>query len=119
MGQQTDFDTTCDATAGENADETVVARVAETGVADLRQVAAVEPPPVAEDALRVPTAAQTANDVARADRALAEIRVRQNDEQLEAERERSAELARWHHDDPSRAGRRRRDRYRRRHRGRR
>jgi hypothetical protein len=49
--------------------------------------------------VRVPSAAQTADSVDQAERVLTEIRAREADDRLEAEQERAAELARWHHDD--------------------
>ncbi len=47
----------------------------------------------------MPPVSQTADDVIHAERALTEIRARQADDQLHAEQERIAELARWHHED--------------------
>jgi hypothetical protein len=75
------------------------AGAAETAVADLREVAAVEPKPVAEDVVRVPSADQTSAAIAQAQRALAEIQAREAvDRQADTEH-RAAELTRWHADD--------------------
>jgi len=62
---------------------------------DIRDVAAVEPAPVDEDAVRVPTPQETADAIADANRALAEMCAREAADQQEAEH-RAAELARWH-----------------------
>jgi hypothetical protein len=67
---------------------------------DIRQVAAEEPAQVDEDHVRVPTAEETADIVARAQRALAEMeRRRAAEEQHAAEEARAEQLARWHADD--------------------
>jgi conjugative relaxase-like TrwC/TraI family protein len=71
-----------------------------TGSDDLRQVADAEPDPADEHAVRVPTAAETADSVRRAQRALEEIRRREaEDAAREAGEQRTAELVRWHRDD--------------------
>jgi hypothetical protein len=66
---------------------------------DLRQVAAAERDPVDENTVRAPTAAETADSVDRAQRALAEIRQRNGaDGAREAEERRTSELIRWYSD---------------------
>ncbi|PWV82443.1 conjugative relaxase domain-containing protein, TrwC/TraI family [Prauserella marina] len=73
---------------------------AETEVADLRDSAVNEEVPEHHDAVRVPTAEETADTVARAQRALLEIEQRQQlDQQHAAELAVSAELARRHAED--------------------
>ncbi len=72
----------------------------ETPPPDIRDVAAAEPERVEDDAVRVPSAEETADNLARAQRALAETRQRQADEQRHAaEQARAQQLARWHTDD--------------------
>jgi conjugative relaxase-like TrwC/TraI family protein len=71
----------------------------ETLAPDIRELAATEPPPVAEDAVRVPTADETANAAADANRALAEIRARDAGDQRREAEERAAQLRRWYSDD--------------------
>ena len=73
---------------------------AETGRRDVREVAAEEPAPVAEDLARVPDASETAEGVARARRAIAEIRVRTTEDEREAQDACAAELGRWHDHTP-------------------
>jgi hypothetical protein len=69
-------------------------------VPDIRQVAAEEPAQVDEDEVRVPTAEETADIVARAQRALAEMeRRRAAEERHAADEVRAEQLARWHADD--------------------
>ena len=76
------------------------ADAAETGVPDIRDLAAAEPRQVAEDVVRVPTADETAAAVARAQRALAELDKRRAiEERRAAEEARAAQVARWHADD--------------------
>ena len=63
-------------------------------------MAAAEPAPTQEDTVRVPSAEQTADSVARAQRALAEIRAREAAEEREAaEQQRAEQLSRWHTQD--------------------
>jgi hypothetical protein len=66
---------------------------------DLRDVAAAEPPQVDEDAVRVPTADETADAIERAQRAIAEISAREANDLREAEQHRAHELTRWHQAD--------------------
>ncbi len=67
---------------------------------DIRDIAAAEPARIEDDAVRVPSADETADNLARAQRALAETRQRQADEQRHAaEQARAQQLARWHTDD--------------------
>jgi hypothetical protein len=74
--------------------------LAETVVPDIRDLAAAETPRPIDDTVHVPTAQQTADDLTRARRALAETRQRQADEQRRAaEQSRAQQLARWHNDD--------------------
>jgi len=70
--------------------------VAEPPVADIRDVAAAEPPPVDEDAVRVPDAAETSAAIDRAQRGLAEIHAREAAEEREAAEHRAEDLSRWH-----------------------
>jgi hypothetical protein len=73
---------------------------AETPAPDIRDLAAAEPPRIEDDAVRVPSADETADNLARAQRALAETRQRQADEQRHAaEQARAQQLTRWHTDD--------------------
>jgi len=65
-------------------------------VTDLRDTAADEPAPIAEDYVRVPTPDETADSVQRAQRALHEITARQAAEDRQAVEERSQQLTRWH-----------------------
>jgi hypothetical protein len=72
----------------------------ETHAPDIRDIAAAEPARIEDDAVRVPSADETADNLARAQRALAETRQRQADEQRHAtEQARAQQLARWHTDD--------------------
>jgi hypothetical protein len=74
----------------------------ETPATDIRDLAAAEPTRIEDDAVRVPSADETADNLARAQRALAETRQRQADEQRhDAEQARAQQLARWHTDDLS------------------
>jgi hypothetical protein len=76
------------------------ADAAETAAPDIRDVAAAEPPQTGEDTVRVPTAAETADTITRAQRALAEIEQRRiQDERAAAEQARADQLNRWHTDD--------------------
>jgi hypothetical protein len=78
--------------------------VVETDVADIRDLAAAEPPQAAEDDVRVPSAEETAVAVERAHRALVEIDQRQAaDERRAADQARAEQLARWHTDDVDRS----------------
>jgi hypothetical protein len=73
---------------------------AETAAPDIRDIAAAEPARIEDDAVRVPSADETADNLARAQRALAETRQRQAAEQRHAaEQARAQQLARWHTDD--------------------
>jgi hypothetical protein len=97
--------TDADVTAGVDvdgtaADSTTGGVAVETGVPDVREVAAAEPPQAGEDAVRVPAAEETAVTLAHARRALAEVRERTAWEQeREAENEHAAQLIRWQVDD--------------------
>ena len=72
----------------------------ETAAPDIRDTAAAEPTRIDDDAVRVPSADETADNLARAQRALAETRQRQADEQRHTvEQARAKQLARWHTDD--------------------
>jgi hypothetical protein len=73
--------------------------VLETGVEDLREVAAREPRHRDEDVVRVPAAEETAAAVEHARRALIEIEARQAEEERETAAQREQQLARWHADD--------------------
>lgn len=79
------------------------ARAAETNVPDIRELAAREPKRAhrAEvDWSRVPTADQTADSIARAQRALAELEQRHQDDQRRCDEEaRARQLSDWHHQD--------------------
>jgi hypothetical protein len=71
--------------------------VRETDVADIRDTAAAEAPHAGEDDVRVPSAAEAADTVERAQRALREIRQRQAAEaQREVQAARDEQLTRWH-----------------------
>jgi hypothetical protein len=76
---------------------------AETDAADIRDQAAhdTKPEPRAEhDWTRVPSAAETADSISRAQRALAELEARTAAEQRrDAEEDRGRQIARWHADD--------------------
>ncbi|MGH3859633.1 MobF family relaxase [Actinokineospora sp.] len=77
---------------------------AETAVEDVRVIAETEPPVEEVDHVRVPSADETAETIARAQRALAEINARQEAEQQRAADEARAEqLARWAADDAAQA----------------
>jgi conjugative relaxase-like TrwC/TraI family protein len=72
----------------------------ETPAPDIRDIAAADPARIDDDAVRVPSADETADNLARAQRAMAETRQRQADEQRHAaEQARAQQLARWHTDD--------------------
>ena len=74
--------------------------VAETDLDDLRQVAATEPKLPEDDTVRVPSADETAHNIARAQRALTEIEHRRTlDQARAADEARSQQLARWHADE--------------------
>lgn len=74
--------------------------VVETVVPDIRELAATETPRPIDDTVHVPTAQQTADDLTRARRALAETRQRQADNaRHHAKQARSQQIARWHADD--------------------
>ena len=71
----------------------------EVPATDVREIAAAEPPPVEEDVMRVPSAADTARAIEDANRALVEMRAREaTDAQADAE-QRATVLTRWHTDD--------------------
>ncbi len=77
-------------------------RVGETALADIRDLAADEPPAAAEDTVRVPSSDETAGTIRRAQRALNEIQQRRAaEERHAAEQARADQLARWHDDDRS------------------
>ena len=67
--------------------------------ADLREVAAAEPRQAQEDVVRVPSADEVSDSVARARRSLAEVAARDEADQHAADHERAEQLARWHDDD--------------------
>ncbi|GAA3249529.1 hypothetical protein GCM10017691_60660 [Pseudonocardia petroleophila] len=66
---------------------------------DVREIAADEPRAMGEDAVRVPSADETADSIDGARRSLAEIRAREALDGREASEHRAAELAHWHADD--------------------
>ncbi len=74
---------------------------AETNLPDIRDIADREPRRLAkaeDDWTRIPTAGETADNVTRAQRALAELEQRRHIEQRRADEEaRSRQLADWHH----------------------
>jgi hypothetical protein len=70
------------------------ADAAETGVADLRDVAADEEPVQEREEVRVPSAAETADTIARAQRALREIEQRQVEARHTDEEAQAVELSR-------------------------
>jgi hypothetical protein len=77
---------------------------ADTHLADIREVAATEPAQASEDTVRVPSAEETAESVARAQRALAEMETRKAVEERHAEHEARAEqVAHWHADEQAAA----------------
>lgn len=89
-------------------DEHDLTHVAEQRDADvrtiIRQAAADQPIQDNTDVIRVSTAEETADTVARAQRALAELDERRaRDEQRAAEDARGEELTRWHADGTTRA----------------
>ncbi|WP_436493409.1 MobF family relaxase [Actinokineospora sp. HUAS TT18] len=77
---------------------------AEIAVEDIRVAAETEPPVVESDVVRVPSADETAETIARAQRALAEIHARHEaDAQRAADEARAEQLARWAVDDAANA----------------
>ncbi|GLZ49229.1 hypothetical protein Acsp06_54140 [Actinomycetospora sp. NBRC 106375] len=62
---------------------------------DIREVATSEPSPVAEDHVRVPTADETSAAVEKANRALAEMRAREDGDARAESEHREAQLAQW------------------------
>lgn len=62
---------------------------------DIREEASTEPGAVAEDHVRVPTADETSAAVERANRALAEIRAREEADARHEEEDRAEQLAQW------------------------
>ncbi|GAA4893170.1 MobF family relaxase [Actinomycetospora straminea] len=62
---------------------------------DIRETAEAEPPQVAEDNVRVPTADESSAAIERANRALAEIRSREEMDAREEEQHRADQLANW------------------------
>ncbi|PVZ08239.1 MobF family relaxase [Actinomycetospora cinnamomea] len=62
---------------------------------DIREVADAEPAQVAEDNIRVPTADETSAAIERANRALAEMRSREEMDAREEEQHRADQLAEW------------------------
>lgn len=73
--------------------------VAEQPDHDIREVAADEPRPQAEDDVRVPSADETAAAVESAQRALAEIRAREIADAAAEEQHRADQLSHWHDHD--------------------
>jgi len=71
---------------------------------DIREVAAAEPAPVAEDVVRVPSADETDRAIEQASRALAEIRARDVIDAEEAEQHRAAQLNSFHTHDQAADG---------------
>ena len=94
-------DITTERTADEQAVQPTPHRYApDTAVADIREIAAAEPPQTGEDTVRIPTATETADTITRAQRALAEIEQRRTeDERAAADQARTDQLNRWHTDD--------------------
>lgn len=90
----TDTASAGDATDDDTADDTVDGL--EQPERDIREVAAAEPAPTNEDAVRVPDADQTADDYLKATRALAEINARRVSDAQEEVEHRAEELDRWH-----------------------
>ena len=68
-----------------------------------RQAQAREAGPLDEDVVRVPTADETAETIARAQQALSEIQRREHLDRRREHDERTEQLARWHTDDTERA----------------
>ena len=68
---------------------------------DVREVAAEEPRPVAEDDVRVPTADETGAALERANRALVEMRAREAADEQEEATHRADQLAQWQESDTS------------------
>ncbi|MDD7965517.1 MobF family relaxase [Actinomycetospora lemnae] len=62
---------------------------------DIREIAEAEPAQVAEDNVRVPTAGETSAAIERANRALAEMRSREEMDAREEEQHRADQLAEW------------------------
>jgi hypothetical protein len=76
------------------------ADAAEAHIPDIRAVAAAEPKRAEHDAVRVPSAQESADAIARAQRALVEIRQRRAvEDQHAVEQARAQQLARWRDDD--------------------
>src|SRR5439155_24128197 len=100
--QITDAIDLADITAGRPADEQATRPdphpdAAGTALPDIRDTAAPEPPQRGEDAVRVPSADETADAIARAQRALAEIEQRRlHDERAAAPEAPAHQLAPWH-----------------------
>jgi hypothetical protein len=69
---------------------------AEPAPLDVREVAATEPRQAQEDVVRVPSAEETADALTRANRALAEMKVREVEDVRVEEEARQEELGRWH-----------------------
>ncbi|TCO33022.1 conjugative relaxase-like TrwC/TraI family protein [Kribbella steppae] len=85
-----------------DADDEATEQLEAQAPADLRTVASAEPRVLEADALRVPTADETAEAVRRAQRALIEVRQRDQADARRAAEEaarRDEELAHWHNDD--------------------
>jgi proline racemase len=70
--------------------------VVETDVADVRDVAANEPTLTDEDVVRVPSAAETADTLARTQRAMREIADRRAADEHADQQARAEQLAHWH-----------------------
>jgi len=96
---ETDIDHATDRDRMPTIERAVDSVLSETGVDDIRDVAAGEPRQAHEDVVRVPNANDVAASLDRAARALAEIEAPNlTDHQAEADA-RAYELARWHADD--------------------
>jgi conjugative relaxase-like TrwC/TraI family protein len=105
----TDEHELADVQAGQDADRRAIDNTAhpdaaETAVPDVRETAARDPHRDNEQEVRVPTSAETADAVRRAQRALAELRVRERADRQRADEEaRVEQLSRWHHERHDRA----------------
>jgi conjugative relaxase-like TrwC/TraI family protein len=86
---------------------------AETNLADIRELAAREPKRadgVEDDWTRVPTSDETADHLARAQRAIGELRRRQREDQRRVDEEaQTRQLATWHHEHTAQHAARQRD----------
>ena len=66
---------------------------------DIREIAAAQPRPIAEDVVRVPSADETSATIQKSNRALAEIHARDVADAREADEHRAEALNRWHAQD--------------------